>query len=215
MNLILLGIPGSGKGSVAELLTSELDQPHIAPGDILREELRRKSRLGLLARPFMEKGELVPDEIVLEVMEKRLRKPDSKGGFILDGFPRTLIQAEMLDQILAGLNKKIDLVLKFEISDQTAVRRLAGRRTCSVCGAIYNLHGKPPRKEDVCDICGGKLFQRPDDKEEVIYHRLGVYRRTTQPIEEYYGRQRKLASVNAESNPRTVLSQVLHAIQAL
>jgi adenylate kinase len=209
MNLILLGIPGSGKGSVAELLTSELEVPHIAPGDILRQELRKKSRLGLLAKPFMEKGELVPDDVVLEVMEKRLNQKDSHKGFVLDGFPRTLAQAERLDRILTGSGKNVDFVIKFELSDRTAMKRLAGRQTCSVCGAIFNLYQKPPKKKDVCDICGGALFQRADDKEDVIQNRLMVYRQLTQPIEEYYRQKKKLVSVDGEANPYTVLKQIL------
>jgi adenylate kinase len=209
MNLILLGIPGSGKGSVAELLSPKLGLPHMAPGDILREELKNKSRLGLLARPFMEKGELVPDDIILEVMEKRLGQPDSDRGFILDGFPRTSAQAERLDQVLAGLNKSIDFVLKFEVSDQTAIKRLAGRQTCSVCGAIYNLNRKPPKMKDVCDVCGGALFQRADDQENVILHRLRVYRQRTQPIEEYYRRQGKLVSVDAEASLQAVFTEIM------
>lgn len=208
MNLILLGIPGSGKGSVAELLAPELGLPHMAPGDILREELKHKSRLGLLARPFMEKGELVPDDVILEVMEKRLSRPDSQKGFILDGFPRTLAQAERLDRVLAGLNKSVDFVLKFEVSDQTAIKRLAGRQTCSVCGAIYNLLRKPSKRKDVCDVCGGALFQRADDQEDVIRHRLKVYRQRTQPIEEHYRREGKLMPVDAEGNPDAVFEEI-------
>jgi adenylate kinase len=213
MNLILLGIPGSGKGSVAELLTSRLKVPHIAPGDILREELREKSELGLLARPFMEKGDLVPDDVILKVMEKRLGRPDSRKGFILDGFPRTLVQAEELDRVLLGSGRSIDFVIKFQVSDPTAMKRLSGRQTCSVCGAIYNIYQKPPRKKDVCDICGGALFQRADDKEEVIKKRLQVYGQRTQPIEEYYRRQRKLRPVDGETNPYGVLQEILAVVR--
>lgn len=213
MNLILLGIPGSGKGSVAELLTSELELPHFAPGDILREELRQKSKQGLLARPFMEKGELVPDQIILEIMEKRLGRPDSEKGFILDGFPRTLTQAEMLDRLLVRLKKTLDLVFKLEISNQTALKRLAGRQTCSVCGAIYNIFKKPPQKKDVCDACGGALLQRADDTEEVIRNRLEVYRQNSQAIEEYYTHQGKLRSVDAEASTSEVLKRILSKLE--
>jgi adenylate kinase len=209
MNLILLGIPGSGKGSTAELLTGELKLPHLAPGDILREELKQKNRLGLLARSFMEKGELVPDQIILEIMEKRLNQPDSKKGFILDGFPRTLIQAESLDRLLTRLDKTINLVFNLEISNQTALKRLAGRQTCSVCGAIYNIFKKPPKKKDLCDACGGVLLQRADDTEEVIRNRLEVYRQNSQRIEEYYAHQGKLRSVDAEASSSQVFKQIL------
>jgi adenylate kinase len=215
MNLILLGIPGSGKGSIAELLTGELELPHFAPGDILREELRQKSRLGLLARPFMEKGELVPDQIILEIMEKRLGRSDSEKGFILDGFPRTLAQAEMLDRLLVRLDKIVDLVFKLEISDQTALRRLAGRQTCSVCGAIYNIFKKPPQKKDVCDVCGGALLQRADDTEEVIRNRLEVYRQNSQAIEGYYTHQGKLRQVDAEASTSEVVRRILSILGPL
>jgi adenylate kinase len=213
MNLILLGIPGSGKGSTAELLTCELKFPHFAPGDILREELKQKSRWGLLARPFMEKGELVPDRIILEIIEKRLNQPASEKGFILDGFPRTLIQAESLDRLLTRLGKKIDLVFNLEISNQTALKRLAGRQTCSVCGAIYNIFKKPPEKKDVCDACGGALLQRADDTEEVIRNRLEIYRQNSQQIEEYYMHQEKLRSVDAEVSSSEVFKQILNKLR--
>ncbi len=213
MNLIFLGIPGSGKGSVAELITSQLKVLHIAPGDILREELRERSELGLMAKPFMEKGDLVPDQVILKVMEKRLGRPDSKNGFILDGFPRTLVQAEKLDEVLKGSRRNIDFVIKFQVSDRTAMKRLSGRQTCSVCGAIYNIYQKPPRKKDVCDICGGALFQRADDKEDVVKNRLMVYRQRTQPIEEYYRRQGKLRPVDGETNPYGVVEEILAVIR--
>ena len=212
MKLILLGIPGSGKGSVSELLTSELRVPHIAPGDILREELKIGSQLGEIARPYMEKGELVPDEVILKVMKKRLRSPENEKGFILDGFPRTLVQAQRLDQMQAGSKGSIDCVLKFELSEQTAMKRLSGRQTCSVCGALFNLYGKPPKKKDVCDVCGGALFQRADDKEEVIRNRLEVYRDRTRPIEEYYDHQGKLTRIDGEPNPYVVLEEILKVL---
>ena len=214
MKLILLGIPGSGKGSVAELLTSELRVPHIAPGDILREELKLGSHLGEIARPYMEKGELVPDEVILKEMKKRLRSPENEKGFILDGFPRTVVQAERLEQMLAESKKAIDFALKFEVSEQTVIRRVGGRRICSACGADFNLYTKPPEKVNTCDLCGGKLFQRADDKEEVITKRLEVYREQTLPIEKYYDGQGKLIRLDAEPEPEVVLKEVLRMLEA-
>jgi len=213
MNLILLGAPGSGKGTLAKLLSSELGVPHISPGDILREEVKQSSRLGQIASPFMEKGGLVPDEIILKMMGKRIARSDCGKGFILDGFPRTIVQAEKLDQMLSDSNRSIDFALKFEVSDQCALKRLGGRRICSVCGADFNLYTKPPRKRNVCDICGGKLFQRPDDKEEVISKRLKVYREQTLPIEKYYNHQGKLIRINSEPNPDVVLKEILKVLE--
>jgi len=213
MNLILLGAPGSGKGTLAKLLSSELGVSHISPGDILREEVKQDSRLGKIAKPFMERGKLVPDEIVLKMMEKRITQPDCGQGFILDGFPRTIIQAEKLDQMLSVSDRRIDFALKFEVSDQCALKRLGGRRICSICGVDFNLYTKPPQKKDVCDICGGKLFQRADDKEEVIFNRLKVYREQTLPIEKYYNHQGKLIRINSEPNPDTVLKEILKVLE--
>lgn len=213
MNLILLGTPGSGKGTLAKLLSSELGVSHISSGDILREEVKQDSRLGKIAKPFMERGKLVPDEIVLKMMEKRITQPDCGQGFILDGFPRTIIQAEKLDQMLSVSDRRIDFALKFEVSDQCALKRLGGRRICSICGVDFNLYTKPPQKKDVCDICGGKLFQRADDKEEVIFNRLKVYREQTLPIEKYYNHQGKLIRINSEPNPDTVLKEILKVLE--
>lgn len=214
MNLVLLGAPGSGKGTIAELLTSEMGVPHISLGDILREEKKRESQLGMEAQPFMEKGELVPDGIILTMMEKRVHQPDCDKGFILDGFPRTAVQAERLDQMLVESTKAIDCALKFEVSEQTVIRRLGGRRICSACGADFNLYTKPPEKVNTCDLCGGKLFQREDDKEEVITKRLEVYREQTLPIEKYYDDQGKLIRLDAEPEPEVVLKEVLRMLEA-
>jgi adenylate kinase len=214
MNLILLGAPGSGKGTIAELLTSEMGVPHISLGDILREEKKRESQLGLEAQPFMEKGELVPDGIILTMMEKRVHQPDCDKGFILDGFPRTAVQAERLDQMLVESTKAIDCALKFEVSDQTVMKRLGGRRICSACGVDFNLYTKPAEKVDTCDVCGGKLLQREDDKEEVIANRLKVYREQTLPVEKHFDGQGKLLRVDAEPDPEAVLKEVLRMLGA-
>jgi adenylate kinase len=213
MNLILLGASGSGKGTLAKLLTSELGVPHISTGDILREEVKQGGSLGKIAKPFMEIGELVPDEIILKMMEKRIAQPDCGQGFILDGFPRTIVQAEKLDEMLSASNRSIDFTLKFEVSNECALRRLGGRRICSLCGADFNLYTKPPQKEGVCDICGGKLFQRADDKEEVISSRLKVYLEQKLPIENYYNHQGKLVRINSESSPDMVLKEILKVLE--
>lgn len=209
MNLILLGAPGSGKGTLAKLLSSELRVLHISTGEILREKVHQAGLLGKIVKPFMETGKLVPDEVMLNIIEKRISQPDCKKGFILDGFPRTIVQAEQFDQMLSASSREINFALKFEVSDQCALKRLGGRRICSACGADFNLYTKPPQKEGVCDLCGGKLFQRADDKEEVIFNRLKVYGEQTLPIEEYYNHQGKLIRINSEPDQDTVLKQIL------
>jgi adenylate kinase len=214
MNLVLLGPPGSGKGTLAKLLSSELDIPHISTGDILREEAKLGTFLGKKVKLFMEKGELVPDQIILEVMKKRIRKSDCQKGFLLDGFPRTTTQALGLDDMLKSWTKNIDLVLKFDVSDDCVFRRLGGRLICSGCGADFNLYSKPPQKDLICDFCGSQLYQRPDDVQEVILNRLKVYKEQTVPIEEYYNKQGKLRRVAGELDPGLILKNVLNILQS-
>jgi adenylate kinase len=213
MNLVLLGPPGSGKGTLAKLLSSELKIPHISTGDILREEAKLGTFLGEKVKPFMVKGELVPDQIILEVMKERIKKPDCQKGFLLDGFPRTIPQALGIDEMLKELSKSIDLVIEFDISEDCVLKRLGGRLICSQCGADFNLYTKPPQKDLICDFCGSKLYQRPDDAKEVILNRLKVYKEETLPIEEYYDKQGKLRKVNGELAPDTILKNVLNMLQ--
>jgi adenylate kinase len=208
-----MGSPGSGKGTLAKLLSSTLGIPHISPGEILREEVKQDSELGKSAFPFMQKGVLVPDEIILRMMEKRIQQADCRKGFILDGFPRNQIQAEGLDELLSGLNRKVTKAMEFGVSDACAVRRLGGRRICSVCGADFNIYTKPPRKEGLCDVCGGKLIQRSDDQDEVILNRLKVYREETFPLEEYYRHQGILIRINGELEAEVRLKEVLKALE--
>ncbi len=214
MNLVLLGPPGSGKGTLAKLLSSELKIPHISTGDILREEAKSGTPLGKKVKPFMEKGELVPDQMILEVMKERTRKPDCRKGFLLDGFPRTFPQALAMDEMLKESTKSIDWVLKLDVSEDCVLKRLGGRLICSQCGADFNRYTKPPQKDLTCDFCGSKLYQRPDDAKEVILNRLKVYKEETLPIEEYYDKQGKLRKVNGELDPETILRNVLNMLQS-
>ncbi len=169
--------------------------------------------LGKKVRPFMKEGELVPDQIILEVIKERIGKSDCRGGFLLDGFPRTIPQALGLDHMLEGSAKSIDLVLKFNVSEECILKRLGGRLICSACGADFNLHTKPPQRDLICDRCGSRLRQRPDDSREVILNRLKVYEEETMPIEEHYAKQGKIREINGELTPDSVLKSILNILQ--
>lgn len=186
MDLILLGAPGAGKGTQGAILAERLGIPKIATGDILRDAVRRDTELGRKAKSFMDAGELVPDEIILGLIREVLASPEAADGAILDGFPRTTAQAEAVGEILNRLGRQIDAVIVIEVLDDTIVRRMSGRRTCSNCGRVYNMYTEPPKTEGVCDVCGGELIQRGDDREETVRHRLQVYRSTTRPLVRFY-----------------------------
>ena len=181
MKIVLLGAPGSGKGTVAKELVKDLGIPQVSTGDMLRSGVARKSDLGLKAKKYMDAGELVPDSVVIGLIDERVQHGDCRNGFILDGFPRTIAQAEAL----AGITQ-LDKVINLVVSDDIIIRRLSTRRSCKDCGAIYNLVTFPPKKDGVCDKCGGHLFQRDDDKEEAIKNRLVVYNRQTAPLIGFY-----------------------------
>ncbi|HVP37280.1 MAG TPA: adenylate kinase, partial [Terriglobales bacterium] len=187
--------------------------PHISTGDMLREELKKGTSLGLKVKSFMARGELVPDQVILEVMKERLEEKDCESGFVLDGFPRTLVQAENLDILLEEIGKKIDRVVKITVSKETVVRRLSARLVCPQCGADYNLETRPPKQPGICDLCGGILEQRIDDREDVILNRLQVYEKQTQPLESYYHKQGKLIEINGELEQRLVLNEILQNIR--
>jgi adenylate kinase len=188
MRIILLGGPGSGKGTQAKKLTDKLNVPQISTGDIFRAALKEGTPMGLKAKTFMDKGELVPDDVVIGVVDERLTKPDLDKGYMLDGFPRTLAQAEALDKILDNQGKSIDHAILVDVPDEELVARLSGRRTCknSDCGRMYHVMFNPPKKEGVCDACGSELYQRDDDNETTIRERLQVYNNQTSPLINYY-----------------------------
>ncbi len=182
MKLILLGPPGAGKGTQAEILSRDLNIPTISTGNILRAAVKAGTPTGLKAKAFMDAGKLVPDEVIIGIIGERLAEDDCKNGFILDGVPRTIAQAEAMEA--AGI--RIDKVLSLEISDEAIVQRMSGRRVCAKCGAPYHTTGKPPKKEGVCDACGGELVIREDDKAETVLHRLEVYHTETEPLKKFY-----------------------------
>lgn len=196
MKLILLGPPGAGKGTQAKMLVEQFGVPQISTGDILRGAVKESSPMGVKAKSFMDAGALVPDEVVVGIVEERLRKPDCTAGFILDGFPRTLPQADALTKMLSALKKDIDAVVSLEVNIEALVVRLAGRRSCSECGAGYHLTYEPPAKHGVCDVCDGELIQRDDDKEGTIRNRMSIYHEQTAPLVEYYRQAGVLFSVD-------------------
>lgn len=208
MRIVMLGAPGVGKGTIAKMLMEKKGIPQISTGDLLREAVKNKTKLGLKAKSYMEKGELVPDEIVTNILKERIDKKDCKNGFILDGFPRTIKQADAL----VGGNIKIDYVLNFKASEKTIIQRLSGRRTCKKCNAIYHIKNMPPEKEGICDRCGGELFLREDDKPEAVKERLRVYKEKTEPLIEYYKNNGLLKNINAEGTPEGILRECLKVL---
>ena len=198
MNLVLLGPPGAGKGSLAGTLKNSLGVAHISTGDILREEIKGKTALGLQAQKFIESGQLVPDEFVTKLIENRFKTDGLKKGYMLDGFPRTTQQAEDLDGILKNVNKPLDYALDMEASLPIIITRLCGRRVCRQCGHLYHLKNKPPKAAGTCDACGGELYQRSDDNEETIRKRMDVYIKSTAPITDYYKKKNILMKLNGD-----------------
>ena len=194
MNIVLLGSPGVGKGTYAKRISKIYNIPQISTGDMFREAIKNKTEIGLKAKEYMDKGELVPDDITIGIVEERLKKDDCKNGFMLDGFPRTIAQAEALDKIIV-----IDKVLDFTASDEIIIDRLSGRRVCRNCGAIYHIRNIVPKVEGVCDNCGGELYQRDDDKPESVKKRLDVYKKQTAPLIDYYKEKELLADIDANS----------------
>ena len=215
MRLVLLGPPGAGKGTQAKHLSERFGLRHIATGDLFRENVRTGTELGTLAQRFMEAGELVPDDVVVRMVLDRLDEEDAHHGFILDGFPRTLPQAQALENALAERTRPLGAVLKFVIPDEVAVKRLAGRRTCRKCQRSYNVEFKPPRTEGVCDTCSGELYGRDDDTEETVRHRLEVYHHDTEPLEFYFWERGLFRQVDAEGTEDEVTERALDAISDL
>ncbi len=213
MRLVLLGAPGAGKGTQAKMLIEKYGIPQISTGDILRKAVADGTPLGKAAKAVMDRGELVPDKVVLDLVEERLKQDDCKKGYILDGFPRNTAQAETLDKMLQGLGMPLDSALSVDVPKDDLLKRLTGRRTCKNCQQMYNIYFSPPKKDNVCDKCGGELFQRDDDKEETIKKRLDVYEAQTAPLMDYYGKKGILKSIQGVGTIDEIFNKVCAALE--
>jgi len=211
--VVLLGPPGSGKGTQAKRLVKTLGTPHVSSGDLFRHHLSNETALGKLAQSYMEKGELVPDDVTVDMVMERISRPDCEEGVILDGFPRTLTQAEALKKAMDSRGQEVTVVPLIRVSDEEVVRRLTARRVCEECGAVYNLVFSPPEEEGVCDVCGGDLYQREDDNPETVQHRLYTYYKETSPLIGYYFAQDKLVEIDGERAVEQVSEGLLEAIR--
>jgi adenylate kinase len=207
--IIFLGPPGAGKGTQSQLLKERNGFIQISTGDLLREAVKNQTELGKLAKKYMDEGKLVPDDLIISLIKEKLQEYADK-NIIFDGFPRTIPQAESLDNLLSHLNKNVDAVILFKIEDDEVVKRLAGRRVCPSCGAVYHMVYNPPKIDEICDKCGARLIQRDDDKEEVIRKRLEVYHQQTKPLIEYY--KNKIVEIDATDNPKNIYNKIASMI---
>ncbi|WP_324822117.1 adenylate kinase [Sinanaerobacter sp. ZZT-01] len=212
MNLVLLGPPGAGKGTQATQIAEKYNIPHISTGDIFRKNVKEGTPLGKKAQEYMSKGELVPDDLVIELVEDRLTEDDCKNGFLLDGFPRTVYQAEKFDVYLKEKNSVIDKVLDIDVEKDILIDRMIGRRVCKNCGATYHVKNMPPKKEGICDVCGGEIYQRADDTLETVSNRLQVYLEQTSPLIDYYEKAGNIAHINGAGALDKVFSKIVEVL---
>lgn len=208
MNLVLMGLPGAGKGTQAEKIVEKYGIPHISTGDMFRAAMKDETELGLKAKSFMDKGELVPDEVTIGIVRERLSKDDCTKGFLLDGFPRTVPQAEALEKILSDLEKKLNFVINVQVDQDILMERLTGRRICKSCGATYHLVFNPPSESGVCDRCGGELYQRADDNEATVKNRLEVNIKQSQPLLDFYNSKGYLRNIDGQQDIQKVFSDL-------
>jgi adenylate kinase len=214
MYIIILGAPGAGKGTQADILSQDMDLPHIASGDLFRQALEKKTEVGILAKSYMDKGELVPDEITIKMILERINEADCASGCLFDGFPRTLHQAEVLDKALKEQGKSIDKAIYIEVPNKELVKRLSGRWLCRTCQTPYHIVNSPPKTPGKCDKCGGELYQRSDDKEETVRDRLDIFFAQTVPILDYYKKQDKLIRVNGNLGMQAVAKEIISVLKA-
>lgn len=214
MKVIMLGAPGAGKGTQAIKMAGKWQVPHISTGDIFRANIKNGTELGVKAKSFMDQGLLVPDELVVDLVADRVKQEDCKNGYVLDGFPRTIPQAESLDKALEAMNEKIDYAVNVEVPDENIINRMAGRRACVSCGATYHLVHIPTKAEGICDRCGKELILRDDDKPETVKKRLDIYHEQTQPLIEYYQRKNALVQVDGTKDIDDVFQSILNILEA-
>lgn len=214
MKIVLLGAPGAGKGTVAKMMAERLGVVHISTGDMLREAVAAGTPVGLKAKSYMDAGDLVPDDVVVGVLMERIQKDDCKAGFVLDGFPRTVPQAEALEKGLADMGLSLDLVVDLVVGEEVVVQRLSGRRQCRDCGAIYHVQNMPPKVDGVCDRCGGRLYQRDDDKPETIRERLRTFEEKTKPLRELYDGAGLRRTIDASVGPEETYQAVVDLLTA-
>ncbi|UXU84448.1 adenylate kinase [Mammaliicoccus sciuri] len=215
MNIILMGLPGAGKGTQASEIVKKYPIPHISTGDMFRKAIKEETDLGKKAKSYMDRGELVPDEVTIGIVRERLAEEDAKKGFLLDGFPRTVEQADALNEILSDLDRKVDAVINIEVAEEELMNRLTGRRICEVCGTTYHLVFNPPKVEGVCDLDGGKLYQREDDNPETVANRLSVNVKQTKPLLDFYENQGVLKNIDGSRQIDNVTEDVIQILESL
>lgn len=209
MKIIMLGAPGAGKGTQAKMIADKYQVPHISTGDIFRANIKNGTELGVEAKKYMDKGQLVPDELTVKILLDRVANPDCAGGYVLDGFPRTIPQAEVLEKALAELGDQIDYAINVDVPDENIIKRMGGRRACLSCGATYHIEHIPPRTEGICDVCGKELVLRDDDKPETVKNRLDVYHNQTQPLIDFYSAKGVLKTVDGTVDMKDVFAAIV------
>ena len=214
MKIIMLGAPGAGKGTQAQMIADKYNIPHISTGDIFRANIKNGTELGKKAKEYMDKGLLVPDELTVQLLLDRVANEDCKNGYVLDGFPRTIPQADVLDNELTKLGDKVDYAVNVDVPDENIVHRMSGRRACLKCGATYHIEHIPPKTEGICDKCGSELVLRDDDKPETVQNRLAVYHEQTQPLIEYYDKKNILKTVDGTKDMQEVFSDIVNILNA-
>ena len=213
MRLVLLGPPGAGKGTQASAIVNEYKIPHISTGDMFRENINNNTDLGKEAKKYMDQGNLVPDELVVSMVADRIKKDDCKDGFLLDGFPRTLVQGEELDKVLSSLGLKLDRVINLDLDESVVVERIIGRRICPECGATYHVKFNPPKEENICDKCSSKLLQREDDTKEVVEQRYRVYEEQTEPLIDYYEKQNLIMNIDGSKDIDEISKDIIEGLR--